>query len=95
MSLSQERGLLETGAAWLLGFLWILPLLYAFWTAFHPPEYSTRFALAAPLTLDNFVTAWAAAPFARLARLAGAGVSVVGDTGLQVESRRMDRLRAG
>jgi len=30
---------LETAAAWLLGILWILPLLYAFWTAFHPPEY--------------------------------------------------------
>ena len=45
---------LETAAAWLLGILWILPLLYAFWTAFHPPEYSTRFALAAPLTLENF-----------------------------------------
>ena len=56
---------LETGAAWLLGFLWILPLLYAFWTAFHPPEFSTRLALAAPLTLDNFRRAWEAAPFAR------------------------------
>ena len=40
-------------------------LLYAFWTAFHPAEFSTRFALAAPLTLDNFVRAWDAAPFAR------------------------------
>lgn len=56
---------LETGAAWLLGALWILPLVYAFWTAFHPPEFSTRFALAAPLTLDNFRRAWDAAPFAR------------------------------
>jgi len=56
---------LETAAAWLLGFLWILPLLYAFWTAFHPPEFSTRFALAAPLTLENFARAWDAAPFAR------------------------------
>ncbi len=56
---------LETAAAWLLGFLWILPLLYAFWTAFHPAEFSTRLALAAPLTLDNFARAWAAAPFAR------------------------------
>ena len=56
---------LETGAAWLLGFLWILPLLYAFWTAFHPPEFSTRLALFAPLTLDNFHRAWDAAPFAR------------------------------
>ena len=56
---------LETAAAWLLGFLWILPLLYAFWTAFHPPEFSTRFELLAPLTLDNFRRAWEAAPFAR------------------------------
>jgi len=56
---------LETGAAWLLGFLWVLPLLYAFWSAFHPAEFSTRLALAAPLTLDNFVSAWRAAPFAR------------------------------
>ena len=39
--------------------------LYAFWTAFHPAEFSTRFALAAPLTLDNFAHAWDAAPFAR------------------------------
>jgi sn-glycerol 3-phosphate transport system permease protein len=56
---------LETVAAWILGFLWILPLLYAFWTAFHPPEFSTRFVLAAPLSLDNFQRAWEAAPFAR------------------------------
>jgi sn-glycerol 3-phosphate transport system permease protein len=56
---------LETFAAWLLGFLWVLPLLYAFWTAFHPAEFATRFAWAAPLTLENFVNAWNAAPFAR------------------------------
>src|SRR6185295_10606346 len=57
--------MLETLAAWILGFLWILPLLYAFWTAFHPGEFSTRFELMAPLTLDNFRRAWEAAPFAR------------------------------
>ena len=28
--------------------------LYAFWTAFHPAEFSTRFVLTAPLTLENF-----------------------------------------
>ena len=38
------------------GFLWVLPLLYAVWTAFHPAEFSTRFVLAAPLTLENFET---------------------------------------
>jgi sn-glycerol 3-phosphate transport system permease protein len=57
--------ILETLAAWILGFLWILPLLYAFWTAFHPSEFSTRFELLAPLTLENFRRAWEAAPFAR------------------------------
>jgi len=56
---------LETAGAWLLGALWVLPLVYAFWTAFHPGEFSTRFVLTAPLTLENFVKAWAAAPFAR------------------------------
>jgi len=56
---------LETLGAWVLGVLWLLPLVYAFWTAFHPSAYSTNFTLAAPLTLDNFVRAWHAAPFAR------------------------------
>ena len=45
---------LETAGAWLLGVLWVLPLAYAFWTAFHPSEFSTRFVLTAPLTLENF-----------------------------------------
>jgi sn-glycerol 3-phosphate transport system permease protein len=57
--------LIETGAAWLLAVLWILPLLYAVWTAFHPPEYSARFEAFVPLTLDNFSRAWGAAPFGR------------------------------
>ena len=56
---------LETLGAWVLGILWILPLVYAFWTAFHPPAFSTNFTLDAPLTLANFVKAWQAAPFAR------------------------------
>ncbi len=56
---------LETAAAWLLGVLWVLPLAYALWTAFHPSEFSTHFTPTAPLTLANFVAAWHAAPFAR------------------------------
>jgi len=56
---------LETLGAWLLGILWLLPLAYAIWTAFHPSAFSTHFTLTAPLTLDNFVNAWHAAPFAR------------------------------
>ena len=67
-TLHQDQGLghaLETLAAWMLALLWIAPLAYAFWTAFHAPEFSVKFALAAPLTLQNFVNAWNAAPFAR------------------------------
>jgi sn-glycerol 3-phosphate transport system permease protein len=56
---------LESLAAWTLGILWVLPLAYAFWTAFHPPEFATRLSLTAPWTLQNFVNAWHAAPFAR------------------------------
>jgi sn-glycerol 3-phosphate transport system permease protein len=67
-SVYESRGAthaLETAGAWLLGLLWVLPLVYAFWTAFHPGEFSTRFVPTAPLTLENFVKAWQAAPFAR------------------------------
>ena len=56
---------LQTIGAWMLGVIWLLPLLYAVWTAFHPAAYATRFDLLAPLTLHNFVTAWQAAPFSR------------------------------
>lgn len=56
---------LETLGAWLLGILWILPLVYAFWAAFHSSADSTHFTLSAPWTLANFVRAWHAAPFAR------------------------------
>ncbi|CAB3664535.1 carbohydrate ABC transporter permease [Achromobacter pestifer] len=56
---------LDTLGAWALGLLWILPLAYALWAAFHPPAYATRFDLFAPLTLDNFARAWQAAPFPR------------------------------
>ncbi len=51
--------------AWLLALLWLLPLLYAVWSAIHPTEYSARFDLLAPLTTDNFSKAWNAAPFPR------------------------------
>ncbi|WP_426958944.1 carbohydrate ABC transporter permease [Muricoccus radiodurans] len=56
---------LETAAAWLLGLLWVAPLLYAVWAAIHPTGYATRFELFAPLTFSNFAAAWQAAPFAR------------------------------
>lgn len=61
----QDVSVLETGAAWLLAVVWVLPLLFAFWAAFHPPEFVTRFDLRAPLTLENFRTAWSQSEFAR------------------------------
>jgi sn-glycerol 3-phosphate transport system permease protein len=56
---------LEAAAAWLLALLWLAPLAYAFWAAFHPPEMATRFDLFAPVTLSNFTKAWSYAPFPR------------------------------
>ena len=56
---------LETIGAWMLGIVWMLPLIYAFWTAFHPAIYATHFDLLAPLTLANLKAASAAAPFSR------------------------------
>ncbi len=52
-------------AAWFLAVLWIAPLAYALWTAFHPYEYAANFNLFAPLTLDNFRRVLDAAPFPR------------------------------
>jgi sn-glycerol 3-phosphate transport system permease protein len=57
--------LLTTAGAWMLALLWIAPLGFAFWTAFHPAAYETHFDLFAPLTLENFARAWEQAPFAR------------------------------
>ncbi len=57
--------LLNNVGAWALAIIWFLPLVYAIWTAFHPSAYSTDFDLTVPLTFENFVRAWDAAPFAR------------------------------
>lgn len=62
--LTPDRILFVAGA-WTLALIWLLPLAYAVWTAFHPSEFETRFTLLAPLTLENFARAWNAAPFAR------------------------------
>jgi len=56
---------LETVAAWVLAILWISPLLYAVWAAFHASEYAINFELFAPLTLINFQEALEQAPFLR------------------------------
>ncbi len=54
-----------TIGAWFLALLWVSPLLYAFWAAFHPSSHGAPFGLFAPLTLDNFREVLAAAPFPR------------------------------
>jgi sn-glycerol 3-phosphate transport system permease protein len=56
---------LEKIAAWFLAILWIAPLLYALWAAFHPAAMATSFEPLSALTLDNFTKAWSYAPFAR------------------------------
>ena len=56
---------LSASSAWMLALLWIFPLLYAFWAAFHSAEYTTHFSLFAPLELSNFEKAWSQAPFVR------------------------------
>lgn len=56
---------LETVGAWLVGLLWLAPLVYAFWAAFHDREFATTFDLTAPLTLDNIANVWSSVPFDR------------------------------
>lgn len=56
---------LETAGAWCLAVLWILPLVYALWASIHPSAYSAHFVVDAPVTVENFVKAWNAAPFSR------------------------------
>lgn len=62
--MSLDRVLNIVGA-WALALIWVLPLAYAIWTAFHPAAYEARFDFFAPLTLENFSKAWEAAPFGR------------------------------
>ncbi len=54
---------LETFGALLLAVIWISPLVFAFWAAFHTTSDAVNFNLTAPWTLDNFRTAWAGAPW--------------------------------
>ena len=63
--MTRIRQLLCAVPIWAFGVVWGLPLLYAVWSAVHPPAYSTIFDLHAPLTWANFAASWHAAPFAR------------------------------
>lgn len=55
----------EAAGALLLAIIWISPLLFAFWAAFHTTSDAVNFRPLAPWTLDNFRTAWAGAPWLR------------------------------
>ena len=55
----------EAAGAIVLALLWICPLLFAFWAAFHTTSDAVNFNILAPWTLDNFRTAWAGAPWLR------------------------------
>ncbi len=63
--LDRLKVIANVSAAWLLGLIWGLPLLYAIWAAVHPSSFATNFDPLAPLTWRNFARAWDAAPFAR------------------------------
>ncbi len=55
----------EPGAAILLAVIWISPLMFAVWAAFHSTSDAVNFNLLSPWTLDNFRTAWDGAPWLR------------------------------
>jgi len=56
---------LEPLLALALAVLWISPLAFAFWAAFHASTDAVNFNLAAPWTLENFRIAWQGAPWLR------------------------------
>ena len=47
----------ETAGAILLAIIWISPLLFAFWAAFHSTSDAVNFNITSAWTLDNFRTA--------------------------------------
>ncbi len=51
--------------AWFLGFLWVMPLIYMVWAAFHSGSDAIYFSLDSDITLSNFAEAWHTTPFIR------------------------------
>jgi sn-glycerol 3-phosphate transport system permease protein len=56
---------LDTIAGWTLAIVWISPLVFAVWAAFHTTSDAVNFNLAGAWTLENFRTAWDGAPWLR------------------------------
>lgn len=74
MSLSLTAAPAQTGSlrrigwnllTWGAALLWVFPILVATWVAIHPAADQGGFSLFAPLTPQNFINAWHAAPFGR------------------------------
>ena len=63
--MSKLGTMLEQAGAILLALIWISPLLFAFWAAFHTSSDAVSFNLLSAWTLDNFRTAWEGAPWLR------------------------------
>ena len=63
--MSRLGTMLEQAGAILLALIWISPLLFAFWAAFHTSSDAVSFNLLSAWTLDNFRTAWEGAPWLR------------------------------
>ena len=55
----------EAALGVLVAIVWIAPLVFALWAAFHASTDAVNFNLTAPLTLANFREAWAGAPWLR------------------------------
>ena len=56
---------IEPAGALILAVVWISPLLFAVWAAFHGVSDAVNFRLTSPLTLENFRVAWEGAPWMR------------------------------
>ncbi|MEZ5658650.1 MAG: carbohydrate ABC transporter permease [Burkholderiaceae bacterium] len=54
---------IEALAAILLAVIWVSPLLFAIWAAFHSTSDAVNLAFGSPWTLANFRVAWAGAPW--------------------------------
>ena len=65
MSTDRLWSIVDTFGAWLLALLWIAPLLFALWAAFHTANAALSLDWRAPLILENFRQAWQAAPWLR------------------------------
>ena len=54
---------IEAIGAVILAIVWVSPLLFAFWAAFHSTSDAVNFNIYSPWTLSNFKTAWVGAPW--------------------------------